>query len=122
MTTSVSLSTRVSPELRERLLASARAQKVPLSELARGLLAAGVDGGPRPSGDGALVNEVECVFSGLGPEAGVYREVCLALARTAEAGGSPGVTAGRELLSTISLVEMRFAPEDDDEDEGLTGE
>jgi hypothetical protein len=116
MTTSVSLSTRVSPELRERLLAVARARKVPLSTLARDLLAAGANG-KEPSGDGGLVNEVECVFTHLPMDAGVYREVCLALARTAEGGGSAGVTAGRELLETVAVAQRLFVPEEDEEDE-----
>lgn len=119
MTTSVSLSTRVSPELRERLLAVSRARKVTLGELARDLLASGVDGGPSPGeADGALMNEIDCVFHGLSGVAGVYREVCRALARTVSSGGSVGVTAGRELLSTVDMVQMRFVPDGyDDEDE-----
>jgi hypothetical protein len=117
MTTSVSLSTRVSPELRQRLVAEARARRIPLGSLARDLLAAGLDGGPLPS-DGAVVNEVQCKFHGLPPDSGVYREVCLALARTVEAGGTAGVTAGRELLSVVDHVERLFVPDDWDEDTG----
>jgi hypothetical protein len=121
MATSVSLSTRVSPELRERLIGEARSRGMPLGTLARDLLAAGVDGGQPPAGDGPLTNEIRCVFYHLPPESGVYREVCLALARTAEAGGTAGVTAGRELLSTVGVVENLFAPEDFGEDEDSDG-
>ena len=69
MAPSVSLSTRVSPGLRERLLAEARARRMSIGTLARELLAAGVDAGPVHSGDGGVLNEVNCLFYGLPPEA-----------------------------------------------------
>src|SRR5262245_18540799 len=86
MATSVSLSTRVSPELRQRLVVEARARRVPLATLARDLLAAGVDGGAVPVGEGSVLTEVECLFYGLPPEAGLHREICRSLAMTVEAG------------------------------------
>jgi hypothetical protein len=65
------------------------------------------------------MNEIECVFTGLPIESGIYKQICLALARTVESGGTAGVTAGRELLETVRVVERLFVPEDDeDEDEG----
>jgi hypothetical protein len=118
MAVSVSLSTRVSPELRQRLVSEARRRGLPLATLARDLLAAGLDGEAfNAPHDGPLVNEVECVFTGLPPDAGVRREVCIALARTAEAGGAAGVTAGKELVGMIDYVQRLYAPEDDDEAE-----
>jgi hypothetical protein len=45
MAVTVSLSTRVSAELREQLLTEARGRGMTLGELARDLLAAGVNGG-----------------------------------------------------------------------------
>ena len=78
-------------------------------------LLSGAPPGEVPASRGAVQLEVECVFDRLGPEAGVYREVCLALARTAEAGGAAGVTAGRELLSTVRVAENLFEPEDDED-------
>jgi hypothetical protein len=114
----VSLSTRVSPELRGRLVSEARGRGVPLSELARDLLAAGLDGGAPNGKDGAVVNEVRCVFHGLPMEAGLRREVALSLARTVEAGGSAGIAAGKELLDMIDVVARLYEPEDwDDDDE-----
>ena len=123
MATSVSLSTRVSPELRERLLGQARARGVSLGELARDLLAAGVDG-DRPSrddrdGDGDLVNEIECVFNHLPLEAGVHRAVALALALTVENGGGGQVAAAKELVALVDHVRLRWDGVNyEDEDEG----
>ena len=115
---SVSLSTRVSPGLRERLAGEARSRGVDLSTLARDLLAAGLDGDAgHPDADGAVQNEVECVFHALPPEAGVYHQVCLALARTVEGGGSAGVTAARELLHLTDFMRRRYQPEDEDDED-----
>ncbi|HEY3036900.1 MAG TPA: hypothetical protein VGJ54_19860, partial [Streptosporangiaceae bacterium] len=118
MSVTVSLSTRVSQDLRERLITEARGRGVPLSTLARDLLAAGLNGGAPNGRDGAVVNEVQCVFHGLPMEAGLRREVALALARTVEAGGSAGIAAGRELLDMVGVVVRLYEPEDWDEDEG----
>jgi len=109
----------VSPELRQQLVAEARARRVPLATLARDLLAAGVDGGAVPSGDGGVLNEVECLFHGLPPEAGLHREICRSLALTVENGGGQ-VAAAKELLDLAGWVVRRFEPEDDDDDEQLT--
>jgi hypothetical protein len=116
----VSLSTRVPPDLRERLLAAADDRGVPLSALARDLIAAGLDGGsPERAGDGDVVREVGCRFAHFGPEAGLRREICMALARTAEAGGTAGIAAGRELLVAIAIAENLFEDEEDcEEDNG----
>ena len=116
MAPSVSLSTRVSPELRQQLVAEARARRVPLATLARDLLAAGVDAGPVSSGDGGVLNEVECLFHGLPPEAGLHREICRSLALTVENGGGGQVAAAKELLDLAGWVVRRFEPEDDDGD------
>jgi hypothetical protein len=112
----------VSPELRQQLIGEARARRVALSTLARDLLAAGLtdsaDSGVR---DNAVQNEVECVFAHLPPEAGLRREVCLALARTVEAGGSAGIAAGKALLDEVRVTQRLFEPEDvwdEDEDGG----
>lgn len=118
---SVSLSTRVAPELRQQLLAEARARRVALSTLARDLLAAGVDGSTPGGGDDAVQNEVRCIFAHLPPEAGLRREICLSLARTVESGGSAGIAAGRELLIEVSTVQRLYEPEDD-WDEDLDGD
>ncbi len=118
---SVSLSTRVAPDLRDRLVAEASARRLPLSTLARDLLMAGLNGGTAAQGDGAVVLEVECIFAHLPPEAGLRREICLSLARTVEAGGSAGIAAGRELLIEVSTAQRLFEPEDDDWDEDDDG-
>jgi hypothetical protein len=123
---SVSLSTRVAPDLRDRLVAEARARRVALSTLARDLLAAGVDGPAAGGGDDAVQNEVRCIFAHLPPEAGLRREICLSLARTVEQGGSASIAAGKALLDEVRVTQRLFEPEDDwdedldeDEDEGV---
>jgi hypothetical protein len=118
---SVSLSTRVAPDLRDRLVAEASARRLPLSTLARDLLVAGLNGGASPAGDDAVQNEVRCIFAHLPPEAGLRREICLSLARTVESGGSAGIAAGRELLIEVSTVQRLYEPEDD-WDEDLDGD
>jgi hypothetical protein len=117
MTTSVSLSTRVSPELRERLLGQARARHVSLGVLARDLLAAGVDGGEPAGGVGPIQNEVACIFHDLPPEAGVHREVCMALAKTVESGGGGQVAAANRLLELTRWARHYFEPEVNLDDE-----
>jgi len=112
----VSLSTRVSPELRQVLVAEARARRVPLGELARDLLAAGVNGGTPAAGDSDAQNEVRCVFADLPPEAGVHRAVALSLARTVDAGGSGAVSAGKEVIELCDWARTRWQPEDWDDD------
>jgi hypothetical protein len=104
MATSVSLSTRVSPDLRQQLLAEARARRVALGTLARDLLEAGVEGAP-PASDDAVQNEVRCIFAHLPPEAGLRREICLSLARTVEAGGTAGISAARALLDEVRVTQ-----------------
>ena len=121
MATSVSLSTRVSPELRQQLLAEARARRVALGTLARDLLAAGLAGEAATSPDDTVQNEVRCIFAHLPPEAGLRREICLSLARTVEQGGTAGVTAGRELLIEVNTAQRLYEPEDD-WDEDLDGD
>jgi HicB family len=117
MAPTVSLSARVSPEVRARLAAEAQAQGVALATYAAQLLSGPVISAPGP-GAGAVQNEVECVFSSLSDEASLEKEVCLALARTVELGGTPGIAAGKELLTEIRWAMRRFALEwDDDEDE-----
>jgi hypothetical protein len=119
MAVSVSLSTRVSPELRQRLIAEARVRGLPLATLARDLLGAALDGAAFSAPqDGEVQNEVACVFHGLPLEAGMHRAVCMALARTVENGGAAGVTAGKELLDLTEWVRRRFEPEEEDEDDG----
>jgi hypothetical protein len=117
MSQTVSLSTRVSPEVRDRLAAEAGSLGLPLATHTRNLLS---DSPPSPdpgSADGEVVNEVNCLFTGLPPEAGIHRAVCRSLARTVQNGGAAGVTAGRELLELTDWVQRRFQPEDEDGDE-----
>lgn len=86
---------------------------MPLATYTRTLLSA-----PSPQaapGDGAVCNEIDCLFSQWGPEAGIRREVAMALARTVEAGGSAGIAAGKELLLQVSVAEHLFEPEEDDD-------
>jgi hypothetical protein len=122
MSQTVSLSTRVSPQVRDRLAAEAAERGVPLATYTRGLLSVpspGLDASP--AGGGELVNEVACVFAHLPPEAGLRREICLSLARVVEAGGSPSIAAGKALLDEVRVTQRLFEPEDDwdaDEDEG----
>lgn len=113
MAPSVSLSARVSPQVRARLAAEAEVRGMALATYAAQLLS-GAAPEPSRAGEGAVQNEIECVFADMPPESGVYREICMALARTAEAGGSAGVTAGRELLSTVHAAERLFGPEPED--------
>jgi hypothetical protein len=120
---SVSLSTRVPRDLHERLSAEARARRVPVGTLARDLLAASVDTPPAGGTDpDAVQNEVRCLFTGMPPEAGLAREVCLALARTVEAGGTAGISAGKALLEETDRALRLYACEpDEDEDGGSPG-
>ncbi len=88
---------------------------MPLATYTRGLLAGPPADAP---GDGPVCNEVECVFTGFPPDAGLAREVCLALARTVEQGGTAGIQAGKELLIEIRHARSFYEPEwDEDEDE-----
>jgi len=57
------------------------------------------------------------VFAHLPDEASLEKEICLALARTVELGGTPGIAAGKELLSEIRYATLHYAAYDD-EDEG----
>jgi hypothetical protein len=117
MSQTVSLSTRVSPQVRDRLAAEAAERGVPLATYTRGLLSVpspGLDASA--AGDGEVVNEVDCLFHDLPPEAGIHRAVCRALARTVQGGGAAGVSAGKELLDLAGWVRRRFEPEDLDED------
>jgi hypothetical protein len=118
MSQTVSLSTRVTPQVRDRLTAEAAARGVPLATYTRGLLSAPAAGQDAPAeGVGEVVLEVDCLFYGLGPEAGIHRAVCRALARTVQGGGAAGVSAGKELLDLTDWVRRRFEPEDEDLDE-----
>lgn len=122
MAPTVSLSARVSPQVRARLVAEAQAQGMALATYASRLLSGPVMDAPGP-GTGAVQNEVDCIFTHLPLEASLEREVCMALARTVEAGGTPGIQAGKELLSEIRYVQLRYAPEwDEDEDQDEDGE
>ena len=71
------------------------------------------------SKDGAVVNEIECLFSQWGPEAGIRREIALALAREVERGGTAGIAAGKELLMQVHVAENLFVPEEDEDDEDM---
>ncbi len=115
MAPSVSLSARVSPQVRDRLAAEAGARGLPLATYAAQLLSGAAPDPSRP-GDGDVQNEVECVFSGLPPEAGLRKQVALALARTVEEGGTAGIAAGRELLMQVHVAESLFEPECDEGD------
>jgi hypothetical protein len=118
MSQTVSLSTRVSPQVRDRLTAEAAERGVPLATYTRGLLSVPSPGrDAAPTGDGEIELEVNCLFYALPPEAGIHRAVCRALARTVQAGGAAGVSAGKELLDLTDWVRRRFEPEDLDEDE-----
>jgi hypothetical protein len=117
MAPTVSLSARVSPEVRARLAADARAQGIALATYAARLLSGPVMDAPGP-GAGQVQNEVECAFTYLPAEATLEKEVCMALARTVEQGGTAGIAAGKELLAEIRYAKLRYAPEwDEDEDE-----
>jgi hypothetical protein len=123
MAVTVSLSTRVSPELRRLLEAEARARRVTLAELARDFLAAGVNDGPALPNGGDVQYEVACVFTDLPMEAGVHRAVCMALAKTVDTGSGGQVAAAKELLELTDWARRRYEPEpEDDEDEDVTGE
>jgi hypothetical protein len=116
MAVTVSLSTRVPPQVRDRLAAEASARGVPLATYTRTLLSGATHLAEQV--DDAVQNEVRCLFTGLPMEAGIYREVCLALARTVEAGGTAGVSAGKELLQLTDMVRRLYEPEDWDEGDG----
>jgi hypothetical protein len=114
MTVSVSLSTRVSPQVRDRLAAEAQEHGMPLSAYTRTLLSGASPADASPGG-GAVVDEVEWVFAHLPQEAWLRREICLALARTVQGGGSAGIAAGRELLYQVQVTRSLFDYEDDDD-------
>jgi hypothetical protein len=88
---------------------------VALATYAARLLSGPAPDAPGP-GAGAVRNEVECAFAHLPPESSL-EEICLALARTVELGGTPGIAAGKELLSEIRYAVLRYTPEDEDEDQ-----
>ena len=89
-----------------------------LATYAARLLSGPVMDAPGP-GAGAVQNEVECAFAHLPPDSSLEKEICLALARTVELGGTPGIAAGKELLTEIRYATFRYAPdEDEDEDWG----
>lgn len=116
----LSVSTRVSPELHKRLITEAQTRGLPLGTLTRDLLTAALDGAAfnAPAAPGPLTNEVDCLFHDLPPEAGIRREVCMSLAKTAEAGGMAGVTAGEKLVYLTDVVRRLYVPEpEDDEDD-----
>jgi hypothetical protein len=117
MTVTVSLSTRVSPQVRDRLAAEASARGVPLATYTRTLLSAALLQDADQVED-AVQNEVRCIFAHLPMEAGLRREICLSLARTVEAGGTAGISAAKALLDEIRVTQHLFEPEwDEDEDE-----
>jgi hypothetical protein len=117
MAPTVSLSARVFPQVRARLAAEAQAQGVALATYAARLLSGPVMDAPGP-GAGAVTNEVECAFAHLPDEASLEREVCMALARTVELGGTAGIAAGRELLTEIRYAQLHYQPdEDEDQDD-----
>jgi hypothetical protein len=117
MAPTVSLSARVSPQVRARLAAEARDQGMALATYAARLLSGAAPEAPGP-GAGLVQNEVECAFADLPAESSLEKEICLALARTTELGGTAGIAAGKELLSEIRYARLRYAPEwDEDEDE-----
>ena len=82
MVQTVSLSTRVTPQVRDRLAAEASARGVPLATHTRALLSAP----PRPEGGedelpDPVQNEVRCLFTDMPAGAGLAREA-------GEAGGT----------------------------------
>ena len=112
----VSLSTRVTPQVRDRLAAEALARGVPLATYTRDLLSAP----SRPaSGEvpDPVQNEVACIFTGMPPETGLAREICLALARTVESGGTAGISAGKALLEETERVQRMYSADYYDDDQ-----
>jgi hypothetical protein len=93
---------------------------MPLATYAATLLSGAAPEPGRP-GAGDVQREVECVFERLPLDAGLEREICMALARTAEQGGTAGVTAGKELLTEVRHARQRYGPDWDDEDEDGEG-
>ena len=126
MAQSVSLSTRVSPQVRDRLAAEAAARGLALGTYTRSLLeGAGPQAAPggNGDGDGEVVRQVDELYGQFGPDAAVERAIAVAVARVVEAGGSPAVTAAKELAVMCRMAETRFGTwddedEDEDEDEG----
>jgi hypothetical protein len=67
-----------------------------------------------------VVAEVESLFADLPPEAALRRAICLAWARTVEAGGTAGITAGKQLLGMVQGTRSLFSDyldEDEDDDD-----
>jgi hypothetical protein len=112
MAQTVSLSTRVPPEVRDRLAAEAAGRGVPLATYTRNLLSGALPGDASPGG-GDVVAEVEWVFAHQPQEFWLQREICMALARTVEAGGTAGIAAGRELLQMVRAAESLLSYEDE---------
>lgn len=112
MATTVTLSLRVAPELREQLQREAAEHRTSMSAIAVGLIRAGLEGGA-PTADGPLVEAVTVLFADVtGEGTDVEREMALQLARTAQSGGTAGVSAVRELRS---LAAGLLAEEDVDD-------
>lgn len=113
MAATMTISLRVSPELRERLERAAAGSGLTMSALAVALIREGLDGG-EVDGDGPLVQAVGAAFADLeGRGVAVERQTALSLARIAQAGGMAAVSALRELRPLMAGVL------DDDGDEWL---
>jgi hypothetical protein len=80
-------------------------------------LLSGPPGHPDGKVPDPVQNEVRCIFTGMPPEAGLAREICLSLARTVESGGTAGISAGKALLEETERVQRMYAPYDEDKDE-----
>ncbi len=94
---------------------------MPLATYAATLLSGAAPDPARP-GEGDVQREVECVFERLPLDAGLEREICMALARTVEQGGTAGIAAGKELAVEIRLAQQRYGPDWDDEDQDGEGD
>ncbi|MEU2625740.1 hypothetical protein [Kitasatospora sp. NPDC007106] len=109
MAATMTISLRVPPELRDQLQRAAAEHRTTMSTLAVAAIRAHLDGAV-PAKDGPLVTAVSlaCTEAGM-PE--VERQMALNLARTAQAGGTAGVAAVRELRAVMAQL-----LHDDDDD------
>jgi hypothetical protein len=115
MAPTVSLSTRISPQIRDRLAGEAAARGVPLGTYTRSLLE---DAQPRAApDDGDVVRGVDRLYGQFGPDAAIERAIAMAVARVVEAGGSPAVTAAKELVVMCRMAENRFGSWDDEDED-----
>lgn len=110
MSATMTISLRVPPEVRDQLERAAAEGRTTMSAVAVSAIRAYLDGGV-VAADGPLVEVIAGLYADVGGQCvPAEREMALALARTAQAGGTAGVAAVKELRALVAVLGI----EDDD--------